>query len=98
MLAKVKTAAVVGLEGHMVDVEVDISSGLPAMTVVGLPDAAVQEAKERVRAAGGKVASAISKKTDYVVAGADPGSKLEKARSLGVEILDESDLEKLLSE
>ena len=51
MLAKVKTAAVVGLEGYMVDVEVDISSGLPAMTVVGLPDAAVQEAKERVRAA-----------------------------------------------
>jgi len=51
MLAKVKTAAVVGLEGHMVDVEVDISSGLPAVTVVGLPDAAVQEAKERVRAA-----------------------------------------------
>jgi len=51
MLAKVKTAAVVGLEGHLVDVEVDISSGLPAMTIVGLPDAAVQEAKERVRAA-----------------------------------------------
>jgi len=51
MLSKVKTAAVVGLEGHLVDVEVDISSGLPAMTIVGLPDAAVQEAKERVRAA-----------------------------------------------
>jgi magnesium chelatase family protein len=51
MLAKVKTAAVVGLEGHLVDVEVDISSGLPAMTIVGLPDVAVQEAKERVRAA-----------------------------------------------
>jgi magnesium chelatase family protein len=51
MLAKVKTAAVVGLEGHLVDVEVDISSGLPAMTIVGLPDAAVQEARERVRAA-----------------------------------------------
>ena len=48
---KVKTAAVVGLEGHLVDVEVDISSGLPAMTIVGLPDAAVQEARERVRAA-----------------------------------------------
>jgi magnesium chelatase family protein len=42
---------VVGLEGHLVDVEVDISSGLPAMTIVGLPDVAVQEAKERVRAA-----------------------------------------------
>jgi magnesium chelatase family protein len=51
MLAKVRTAAVVGLEGHLVDVEVDISSGLPAMTIVGLPDAAVQEARERVRAA-----------------------------------------------
>ena len=51
MLAKVKTAAVVGLDGHLVDVEVDISSGLPAMTIVGLPDAAVQEARERVRAA-----------------------------------------------
>jgi magnesium chelatase family protein len=51
MLAKVKTAAVIGLEGHPVDVEVDISSGLPAMTIVGLPDAAVQEARERVRAA-----------------------------------------------
>jgi len=51
MLATVKTAAVVGLEGRLVDVEVDISSGLPAMTIVGLPDTAVQEAKERVRAA-----------------------------------------------
>lgn len=51
MLAKVKTAAVVGLEGHLIDVEVDISSGLPAMTIVGLPDTAVQEARERVRAA-----------------------------------------------
>jgi len=51
MLARVKTAAVVGLEGRLVDVEVDISSGLPAMTIVGLPDTAVQEARERVRAA-----------------------------------------------
>jgi len=51
MLAKVKSAAVVGLEGQMVDVEVDIASGLPSMTIVGLPDAAVQEARERVRAA-----------------------------------------------
>jgi len=51
MLAKVKTAAVVGLEGYLVDVEVDIASGLPSLTIVGLPDAAVQEARERVRAA-----------------------------------------------
>ena len=51
MLAKVRSCAVVGLEGAVVEVEVDISSGLPSFTIVGLPDAAVQEAKERVRAA-----------------------------------------------
>ncbi len=51
MLAKVKSCAVVGLEGAIVEVEVDISPGLPSFTIVGLPDAAVQEAKERVRAA-----------------------------------------------
>jgi magnesium chelatase family protein len=51
MLAKVTTCAVVGLEGAVVEVEVDISPGLPSFTIVGLPDAAVQEAKERVRAA-----------------------------------------------
>jgi magnesium chelatase family protein len=51
MLAKTKTCAVVGLDGHVVEVEVDISPGLPAFNIVGLPDAAVQESKERVRAA-----------------------------------------------
>ena len=51
MLAKVRTCAVVGLEGYIVEVEVDISPGLPAFTIVGLPDTAVQEARERVRAA-----------------------------------------------
>jgi magnesium chelatase family protein len=51
MLAKVRTCAIVGLEGAIVEVEVDISPGLPSFTIVGLPDAAVQEAKERVRAA-----------------------------------------------
>jgi magnesium chelatase family protein len=51
MLAKVLSCAVVGLDGAIVQVEVDIAPGLPAFAVVGLPDAAVQEAKERVRAA-----------------------------------------------
>jgi len=51
MLAKVNSCAVIGLEGAVVEVEVDISSGLPSQTIVGLPDAAVQESKERVRAA-----------------------------------------------
>ncbi len=51
MLAKVSSCAVIGLDGELVEVEVDISSGLPAFTIVGLPDTAVQEAKERVRSA-----------------------------------------------
>jgi magnesium chelatase family protein len=51
MLAKVMSCAVVGLEGAIVEVEVDISPGLPSFTIVGLPDTAVQEARERVRAA-----------------------------------------------
>jgi len=51
MLAKVSSCAVVGLEGVLIQVEVDISRGLPSMTIVGLPDAAVQESRERVRSA-----------------------------------------------
>ena len=51
MLANSHTCAVVGLDGFVVQVEVDISPGLPAFHIVGLPDTAVQEAKERVRAA-----------------------------------------------
>jgi magnesium chelatase family protein len=51
MLAKVTSCAVVGLDGALVDVEVDISNGQPGFTIVGLPDAAVQESRERVRAA-----------------------------------------------
>jgi magnesium chelatase family protein len=51
MLAKVNSAAVVGLKGAVVEVEVDLSPGLPSFTIVGLPDKAVQEAKERVRSA-----------------------------------------------
>jgi magnesium chelatase family protein len=51
MLAKVTSCAVVGLEGVLIEVEVDIARGLPSMTIVGLPDTAVQESRERVRAA-----------------------------------------------
>ncbi len=51
MLAKVYSCAVIGLEGMLVEVEVDITQGLPAFTVVGLGDTAVQESRERVRSA-----------------------------------------------
>lgn len=51
MLARVTSGTVLGIEGHLVEVEVDFSRGLPAFNVVGLPDAAVKEARDRVRAA-----------------------------------------------
>ena len=62
----------------------------------GLADMTRARAKERIQALGGKVTASVSKKTDYLVAGSEPGSKLEKAKKLGVEILDETALEKLL--
>jgi DNA ligase (NAD+) len=54
------------------------------------------EAKKLIEDAGGKVTGSVSKKTDYVVAGADAGSKLDKAKELGVSVLGEKEMEKLL--
>ncbi|MBA1148932.1 NAD-dependent DNA ligase LigA [Ectothiorhodospiraceae bacterium WFHF3C12] len=57
-----------------------------------------EEAKERLQALGGKVTGSVSKKTDYVIAGADPGSKLDKAERLGLTVLDEAGFRRLLDE
>lgn len=61
-----------------------------------LPTLTREAAKEMLEAAGAKVAGSVSKKTDYVVAGADAGSKLAKAEELGVPVLDEEGMRKLL--
>jgi DNA ligase (NAD+) len=55
------------------------------------------EAKKMIEDAGGKVTGSVSKKTDYVVVGADAGSKLDKAKELGVTVIDEKEIERLLS-
>jgi DNA ligase (NAD+) len=62
-----------------------------------LPNLAREDAKEKIEAAGGKVKGTVSKKTDYVVAGADPGSKYDKAVELGVAVLDEEGFLRLLN-
>jgi DNA ligase (NAD+) len=63
-----------------------------------LPNLTRPDATARIEAAGGKVTGSVSKKTDYVVAGDDPGTKLTKAQELGTEILDEDGLLELLPE
>jgi DNA ligase (NAD+) len=61
-----------------------------------LPDLTREEATRLIRRAGGKVTGSVSRKTDYVVAGDDPGSKLAKAQELGVEIVGEDELRELV--
>jgi len=61
-----------------------------------LPTLKREEAAARIEAVGGKVSGSVSKKTDYVVAGEEAGSKLDKAQKLGVQIINETELLKLL--
>jgi len=74
-----------------------ILAGKTLVLTGSLPTLTRDAAKEKIEAAGGKVAGSVSKKTDYVVAGEEAGSKLAKAQELGVAILDEAGLLSLLA-
>jgi DNA ligase (NAD+) len=81
--------------------QVDTASPVYGRTFVltgALPNLTRDEAAQKIRDHGGKVSGSVSKKTDYVVAGADAGSKYDKARELGIAILDEAGLLNLLKQ
>ena len=75
----------------------DALAGKTFVVTGTLPSMTRDEAKRRIRAQGGKVTGSVSKKTDYVVVGADPGSKAAKAQELEIEVLDEAGLMKILT-
>jgi DNA ligase (NAD+) len=77
--------------------ELEGVSGKSFVLTGTLPSLKRNEAADRIKAHGGKVSGSVSKKTDYVVAGAEAGSKLEKAQKLGVTVLDEAGLLELLT-
>ncbi len=92
-LVAVLPAAVDGEKGA-----VSVLAGKTLVLTGTLPTLKRDAARDMIEAAGGKVAGSVSKKTDFVVAGEEAGSKLEKARELGVPVIDEAELLKLLGE
>jgi DNA ligase (NAD+) len=96
VIAQLRTAGVQWKEGPPQRAAVGRLVGKTFVLTGTLPHWTRDEAKSRIEAAGGKVSGSVSGKTDYVVAGEEAGSKLDKARALGVAVIDEQELKRLL--
>ena len=97
VIEQLRAAGVHWAEGEAASTTVGGLTGQTFVLTGSLPTLSRDEAKALIEAEGGKVASAVSKKTSYVVAGAEAGSKLLKAQALGVDIVDEQGLRALLN-
>jgi len=99
MLTIIDGLAAAGVSLQGVQIQTQAVAGVAGKTFVltgTLPTLARGEAESLIKAAGGKTSGSVSKKTDYVVAGEEAGSKLEKAKELGIAIIDEAGLRALL--
>jgi len=96
VVEQLRACGVTWEEGEPAPVDVQPLAGKTFVLTGTLPTLSRDQAKDMLEAAGAKVAGSVSKKTDYVVAGAEAGSKLEKAQALGIAILDEAGLLALL--
>lgn len=95
-IEKLKTNGVV-IKGQKLNVKGQKLSNKTFVITGTLNSMSRDEVKKKIKSLGGKVASSVSKNTSYVIAGSEPGSKLSKAESLGVRVLDEKSFLKLLS-
>jgi DNA ligase (NAD+) len=96
VIAQLRAAGVQWREGAPQRAPAGRLAGKTFVLTGTLPNWTRDDAKERIEAAGGKVSGSVSGKTDYVVAGEDAGSKLDKAQVLGVAVIDEAGLRRLL--
>jgi DNA ligase (NAD+) len=96
VVEQLRACGVTWQEGEPAPVAAQPLSGQTFVLTGTLPTLGREEAKALIEAAGGKVAGSVSKKTSFVVAGAEAGSKLDKARELGVAVLDEGQLKEML--
>jgi DNA ligase (NAD+) len=96
VIRALRAAGVTWPEGEPVAAVASAIAGKTFVLTGTLPSMTRDEAREMIEALGGKVAGSVSKKTDFVVAGAEAGSKLDKAQQLGITILDQIQLMELL--
>jgi DNA ligase (NAD+) len=96
VVEQLRAAGVHWPEGRRQHRAVGALAGKTVVLTGTLPHWTRDEARERIEAAGGKVSASVSRKTDYVVAGDEAGSKLDKALELGVPVIDEAQLKSML--